>query len=257
MEFIKANYLNTTTQISVNSNTLTAVNLFNRNPIYQYYSDGFNNDSTTTSITITFDATTAVSRIALMDTNAKAFNLFYDGATANSFTLVGADTTTSFYANNTDIDKYFKFNTIQCSSITLEMKSTMVANSEKVLGLFVLSDLYFELPRIPSANNYKPKVQPKQIVHKMSDGGTRIHNVSKKKSVDMSYDYVSEDFRDLLESLYDLEAPFNFAKMPTSTGWDGFLFEAVWEGPFDFEEYSTNAESSGFSGAIRLRETSV
>ena len=54
MEFIRENYLNTTTMLTVNSNTGTAANLFTRDPFYQYYSDGLNNDATTASITVTF-----------------------------------------------------------------------------------------------------------------------------------------------------------------------------------------------------------
>lgn len=255
MEFIKANFLNTTTQIAVNSNTLSASNLFNKNPIYQYYSDGLANDNTTASITITFDATTPVSRIALLDLNTSAFNLFYNGLTANSFALQNGDTTASIYTSNADRNKYFMFNTVQCSTITLELKNTFVANSEKVIGLMVLSELMFEPELIPSAQNYKPKLQPKQIVHTMSDGGKRIHNVSKKWSLDLSFDYISSTFKTNLETLYDLETEFNFVGFSTHTSWSGFIFEAIWEGAFDFNEFSSNAVSSGFSGTVRLRET--
>jgi hypothetical protein len=255
MEFIKANLINTTTQIAVNSNTLSVSSLFNRNPIYQYYSDGLTNDLTTASITITFGTTTPVSRIALLDINVSGFNLFYNGLTANAFTLLNDNTTSSSYTANADAYKYFTFSTVQCSSITLELKSTLVANSEKVIGMLLLSDLYFEMERIPSANNYKPRQQPKQIVHKMSDGGTKIHNISKKWNLDISYEYLSESFKDSLDTLYSLQTPFNFVGLSTYTGWDGFVFEAVWEGPFDFHEYSNNAQSAGFGGTIRLRET--
>lgn len=39
MEFLRANLINTTTQITVNSNTTLVSNIFNRDPFYQYYSD--------------------------------------------------------------------------------------------------------------------------------------------------------------------------------------------------------------------------
>ena len=36
---------------------------------------------------------------------------------------------------------------------------------------------------------------------------------------------------------------------------DGFMFECVWTGTFDFYEFSDDASVSGFSGKIVLRET--
>lgn len=255
MEFIKANYLNTTTMITVNSNTGTVENLFNRNKLYQYYSDGLDSDSTTCSITITFSATTSVSRIALVDTNFKQFSFYYNGATANAFTLTEGDTTTSSYTGNTDQFKYFRFNTVQCSSITIDAKTTQTADQEKLLGLLVLSDLNTSLTLIPSAKNYKPNKVPKQIVHKLSDGGTRLHNISSKWETDFSLDYVSETQRDALFEVYDSGLPFNFCPFGTATGWDGLIYEAVWDGAFGFYQYSDNAAASGFSGKVSLNET--
>jgi hypothetical protein len=257
MEFIKANYLNTTTQISVNSNTGTASNLFNRDSIYQYYSDQFANDLTTASINITFDATTAVSRIALLDTNFKQFKIFYNGATANSINLVNGDTTVCDYTGSTDLNKYFSFSTIQVSSITIEAMKTVTADHEKRLGMLLISDLEFEFSKVPSAQSYKPRIIPKQIVHKLSDGGTRIQTVRRKWETKLNLDYISATERDSLYDLYITSSEFNFAAFGTSTGWAGLLFECVWDGPFDFYEYSDNATSAGFSGSISLKETPV
>ena len=257
MEFIYANLINTTTQIAVNSNTGTASNLFNRDPLYQYYSDQFANDLTTSSINISFVSTTPVSRIALLDTNFKEFNIFYDGLTANSISLVGADTATSSYTNNADQYKYFRFDTIQVSSITIEAKSTITANQEKLLGTLVISDLNLSLTKIPSADKYKPRIIPKQVVHKLSDGGTRIQTVRRKWETQLKLDYISAPERDVLYDIYVSSQEFNFCPFGTATGWDGFLFECVWDGNFDFYEYSDNAASSGFSGTISMKETPV
>ncbi|HLB42009.1 MAG TPA: hypothetical protein VJN02_03980 [Gammaproteobacteria bacterium] len=257
MDFIKSNFLNTTTQITVNSNTGTVSNLFNRDIYYQYFSDGLNNDLTNSSITITFAATTSVSRIAIMDTNARQFNLFYNGLTANSFALSGAHTTASQFTTNDQEFLYLKFSTLAVSSITLDILTTQTANQEKRVGLFVASDLYLTLTHIPDASGFKPRRDPKQIVHKLSDGGMRIHNVRKKWSHDISLDNLSQSLTTSLETIFDLQDPFMFCPFGTSTSWDKVLYEAVWEGDFDFYEYSDNATVSGFSGAIRLRETPV
>lgn len=255
MEFTTVNHINTTTQIAVNSNTTTASRLFNRDPYFQWYSSGLNNDATTASITITFDETTSVSRIALIDTNANQFRLFYNGATANTFALTGGSTSTSAWTTNSQGNLYLRSSTVSCSSVTLEITSTQVANTEKVLSLFVLSDLYFASARIPSANDYKPKVFQKQVVHRLSDGGTRIQNIRKKWDININFDYLTESQRDSLLTIYDLQNAFNFIPFGTTTSWDAILFEAVWEGDFGFYEYSDNAIASGFSGNIKLKET--
>lgn len=257
MEFIKYNLLNTTTQLTLDSNTALASNLFNRDYAFQFYTYGFNSDLTTSSITVTFDTTTPVSRIALIDTNLKDFTIFYNGSTANTFALTGGDTSASDYTGNADANKYFRFATIQATSITINMSKTIVADQEKLLGLFIVSDLQLELSKIPSAKNYKPKVTPKQVVHKLSDGGSRIHKIRNKFETKLSLNYIDQTERDNLYDLYNAGVEFNFCPFGTATGWDGFIYEAIWDGDFEFYEYSDNASSSGFSGSISLKETPV
>lgn len=256
MEFIKQNYINTTTQIAVNSNTDTSSNLFNSDPFYQYYSDGLNNDLTTSSIVISFDTTTLVSRISLIDTNAKELRLFYNGATASTFSLTTTGSTiTSYWTGNSETSMYITCTPVYVTSVTLDIKSTQTANQEKRLGMFVLSDLYYSFNQIPNSSGYNPTLNAKQIVHTLSDGGTRVHNVRKKWSTDLKLDYIDSTQRTNLKTVYDLLTPFMFCPFGTTTSWDGILFDCVWTGSFDFYEYSDNASSSGFSGSIRLRET--
>lgn len=116
MEFLKANLINTTTQLVVNNNTSTIANLFARDPYFQYYTDGMNNDATTASITITFDAATVVSRIALVDTNLKSFTIFYNGSTANTFALTTTGSTiASSFSTNVDDGVYLRFSSLTVS----------------------------------------------------------------------------------------------------------------------------------------------
>jgi hypothetical protein len=256
MEFIKANYLNTTTQITVSSNTATAGNLFTRDKYVQYYTDGFNNDLTTASITISFSETLTVSRIALQDTNLKAYTVFYNGATANTFALTTtASTVSSSWSNNTDNNVYMSCTPVGVTSITIDLKTTQTANQEKLIGLLTISDLYYSMVQIPSSNDYTPTVTPKQIVHQLSDGGKRIHNIRNKWAASIGLDYITSTERDALKAVWELQGEFNFCPFGTTTGWDGILFEAIWEGPFEFYKYSDNAAVSGFSGKIKLSET--
>lgn len=257
MEFLKANFLNTITQMTVSSNTGTSDHLFSTDKYAQYYTDGFNNDATTASITITFGETTSVSRIAIIDTNLKSYTVFYNGVTANTFALAStAHTTTSSFTNNSDSHVYLRVgSTTAVSSITIDMKTTQTANQEKRIGLLVLSDLYYSLAQLPSSNEYTPTLVPKQVVHKLSDGGTRIHNIRNKWSVNIGLDYISSTQKSSLQTIWELQTEFNFCAFGTSTGWDGFLFETIWDGPFEFYKYSDNALVSGFSGNIKLKET--
>lgn len=254
IEFLYANYINTTTQIAVTSNTGAAENIFLRDPNLQYYSDLDNNDLTTTSITITFDATSNVSRVVMKDINLKEFRIFYNGATANTFNFTNA-TTASYWTSNSETSLYLKCDTVACSSITIDAKKTIVADNEKVIGLLHVSDVYLDFGRYPSAKDYKPKHSRKQIVHELSDGGARIHNVAKKYELQLGFDYLSAAETAQLRDIYDLEVPFCFCPFGTATAWDGIFFESVWTGPWDFDEYSDNAAASGFSGSIKLKET--
>lgn len=254
MEFLYANYVNTTTQLTISSNSSVAENLFTRDPNLQYYSDGDSSDLTTTSILITFDSTMSVSRVVLKDINLKEFRLFYNGVTANSFNFTNS-TSTSYWTSNSATSLYLKCATTMVSSITLDAKATMVSGNEKVVGLLHVSDLYFDMDRLPSANDYKPSHMRKQVVHELSDGGARIHNISKKYELKMSFDYLSSSDKASLRTIYDLEVPFAFCPFGTATSWDGIFFESVWTGPWDFDEYSDNASASGFSGSIKLKET--
>lgn len=258
MEFIRSNFINTTTQLSLTSNATIAENLFNPDIYYQYYTDGFNNDLTTASITVTFSETTTVSRIILSETNLKEFRIFYNGSTANTFSMTNTGSTvTSYFTNNSQTGLYLRCNTTAVSSITIDMKSTQTADQEKVLGELVISDLLLNMTHIPDARGYKPLVVPKQIVHKLADGGTRIHNVRKKYAVNLSFDFLSSDLRDSLKEIYDLDSSFIYCPFGTTTSWDGIFFDAVWEGAFEFYEFSDNAVSAGFSGSVKLKETSL
>jgi hypothetical protein len=259
MEFLKASYCQTTTQFTVSSNTSTVDNIFNPDKTVQWYSDGFNNDATTVSMTITFDATTSVDRIALRETNLKGFRIFYNGATANTFSMTTTgSTSTAYWTGNSESALYLRLNgAVQCSSVTIDMHTTQVANSEKAIGHLVISRLDRELERVPSADAYSPKVDIEQVVHQMSDGGTRVHTVNKKFAVDLKLKYVSRTFRDYLETLYNSRDNFIFCPFGTTTSWDEVIFDAVWVGNFDFFKFSDSAQASGFSGNISLRETSL
>lgn len=254
MEILSQNYLETTTQAAVNSSTITVQNLLNPDVRYQYVSDAYNNDSLTSSITISFDATTAIDRIALMENNWKKFNAYYNGVTANAFTIT-SPTTTSQWTSNSATNLYLATTQVNVTSVTFDIYSTQVANSEKAVGYVYLGANTLTFPRTPNASNYTPVKDPKELIHELSDGGTRRHVVQTKWAAKLKFQHITSSFRDSLLAVYETLSPFVFVPFGTGTSWDGIIFEANWMGNFDFYKYSDDAASSGFSGSIDLKET--
>lgn len=256
MELLKANYLDTTTQVVVGSATDTVSYLFDRDVRFQYVTSGFNNDLTTASIRINFNETLQVSRIALLGHNLRDYTLFYNGATASLFALsTGGATTSSSFTSNSETSQYLRANPIFCTSVTLDMKKTITANAEKVMGFLVVGDTNIVFDRAPAAKNYQIKIDPTEVVHRLSDGGTRIQNVSDKYKVTLKYNYLSASTRDSLKSIWQLHREMVLCPFGTTTAWDKVIFPCVWEGDFEFYKFSDDAAGAGFEGKIVLSET--
>ena len=257
MDLLKQNLVNTTTQITVNSNTATVGNIFLRDTVFQYASDTFNDDDTTVTMTISFDVTTTVDRIALVDHNLKAFTVFYNGATANLFSLEATqDTTSSDFSNNSETSIYLKTDPVDVTSLTFDMKSTIVADQNKYIGYMVVSETRTTFSgRIPSSQQYNTKIDPKQIRHRLSNGGVRIQTIDEKHRANVSLDYITTESRDELREVYGEHLERVFVPFGTSSGWDGIIFPCVWAGDFTFYRYSDNASEAGFSGSMEFLET--
>src|SRR3990167_1921132 len=208
MEFIKQNYIVTTTSLVVGSNTSAAENLFNPIKTIQYVTDGFNNDLTTASITYNFSETLSVSRIALLEHNLKSFTLFYNGVTANTFSLTTTSaTTTSNFSTNSETSMFLTTTPVNCTSVTIDMKKTITADSEKAIGLLCISDLLLKFEtngRLPSAKNYDPTRKRREVIHNMSDGGSRLTVLEDKWQANIKYNNISLTFKNELQTIFDL-----------------------------------------------------
>jgi len=254
MEFLSQTLLQTTTQLFVSTNTITSDSIMNPDVRRQYVSSGDNSDLTTTTIRVTFDSTQTVDRIAIMETNAKQFNLFYNGVTANAFTLT-SPTTTSQFTNNSATNLYLACTPVDVTSVTFDIKTTMTANSEKAVGYFYVGANELTFAKIPNSGGYTPIIDPKELIHNLSDGGTRRQTVQAKWSVKVKLKYITETFKDSLLEIYNEFTPKVFVPFGTGTAWDGILFEANWMGNFDFYKYADDATNAGFTGSIDLKET--
>lgn len=257
MEFLRKSFLDTTTSLVVNSNTTTVANVMTRDLRYQYVSDGLNVDGTISTIRINFSETQSVSRIALLGVNLKKFSVFYNGVTANTFALTSTGSTSaSAFLTNSETALFLSATPVDCTSVSIDMYSTIVANQNKAIGYLVVSNVLSDLDgRVPPAQNYRPAFTPKEVLHELSDGSFRTQVVDRKFSATVSLDFVDEALKSEIKSVFDLHDDFIFAAFPTTTTWDEVLFPCIWRGPFEFHEVSDNASSNGYSGSIRLLET--
>ena len=254
MRFIRRNFIETTTSITV-GNTALASLLIDGLKDTQYVTLGDNSDLTTSSIHYSLTSSEAIDKILLLNQNFKKFRLFYDGATANSFTIVNGQTTTSIWDTNSDTSLYIDISTVTVSSITLEITETITADQEKEIGEFTVSKNIVTFPRNPSHKGYKPLIKRKQIVHELSDGSTKLHNVANNYKNKLKFKYLDTATTDDLWTAYEDANNFWFLPFETSTSWDGAAYEVVWAGNFDFLQYSDNVSDAGFNGTIDLRET--
>lgn len=257
MEFLRKNLFDTTTQATVNSSTSTVENLLLRDTRYQYVSSGLSVDGTIASIRIAFNETQTVERIALVGLNLKNFRIYYNATTANTFALTSTGATTaSNWSSNSETSMYLQCTPQACTSVSIDMYSTQVANQEKALGYLAISNLLSDLDgRIPSAQNYRPSFTQKQVVHELSDGSIRTQVVDRKFGCQIGLDFVTTALKNELKTVFDLHDDFIFAPFGTTTGWDEVIFPCVWVNSFEFFEVTDNARNAGHSGSIRLAET--
>lgn len=256
MYFLEKSFLQTSTQIQVDVNTALAENIMSRDETRQYFTSNYNNDLLTASLTINFDVTTTVDCLVLMEMNLKGFNVFYNGVTANAFALVPTSSTnTSQFVNNDQKDMFLEFTPVACNSITIDMNTTFLANSEKAIGYMVPTAKILEFTRNPSYRDYKPLRKNEEVVHRLSNGGTRINIKDKKFMADIKLKYVPLEMKDELEEVHRATDEFIYVAFPQTVNWDGVCFPCVWEGSFDFENFSNNSPAAGYEGIIKLRET--
>jgi hypothetical protein len=189
--------------------------------------------------------------------NLKQFRVFYNGATANTFALTSTGATTaSNFTTNSETSMYLQAPPVDCTSVSIDMYSTQVANNEKALGYLALSNVLSDFDsRVPSAQNYRPTFTQKQVVHELSDGSIRTQVVDRKFGCSVSLDFVSTSLKSELKSVYDLHDDLIFCPFGTTTGWDEVIFPCVWMNGFEFHEVTDNAASAGHSGTIRFAET--
>jgi len=247
MQFLRNNDLNTTTQVIVDSaNTATVENIFDIDLKKQWVTDGYAS-TTSTIFSVEFGTTTVLNKIFLQNHNLKQFRIFYNSATANTFTPAISETT------NSETSNYFNISDQTVTSIQFQVDEAQSTSTEKAVGYFYLGTTLLDFERNPTAADYKPQRPRKQVVHDMPNGGVTIFNIQEKFRTEIKWKFVTESFQDSLLGIWDTGSTFFFVPFPTTTAWNGDGFEVAWVGTFDFKHSDNNTEA-GYSGRILLRE---
>ena len=262
--FYKANFLNTTTLITVDSRTSTVANLFDRDKSTQYKSVGKNNETSGHTIGVEFAASRNINTIVLQNINLKGFRVYHSSNSANTLTLTStSDTTTSLWTGNSSTSLVLQFATVAATSIFIDATTTIAGTGdEKEIGELWCLERKLEMSRNPSANQFKAKLDRQEFVHELSGGGWASYIVDEYYTADIKLSYWDKTQTASLLDIYDDRSEFVFMPFPTATGWDVSWYEdikeCIWIKGFDFKQPQANnfvTGDVGFKGSIRLRET--
>jgi hypothetical protein len=204
-------------------------------------------------IEITFPVPKILSHIVMQNIALQEFYLEWSTLTTWSpFTISNADTTISYWFNNSDTSKYLYFSSISVNKIKLYTFDA----SATIKQLWAL-EKKFTFENNPTAKDYKAKLKRKKISHAMSDGGNVVYVFGDSYQSDIKLKYQSETMRDNLKTLYDDQKTFTIVSYPTGTAWEGIeIYEVNWDGDFDFKQPAGNNYSDlGWTGSIKLKET--
>jgi len=260
---------NTTTQIS----TFTA-EYTQPSEDYRYFFDRKNTKVTGGDLILDFGETVTVDAIIFdqfyLTTITAKFNYNAEVGTAAAYTFVsyfvGNDesnnTNLSFsYASATDSAFFAKisYNTTTIMKPTdrfeFEIKGGAVAsNKGRIQNLILLQQIY-ELNCNPDSSDYKTRLEPKEIIHKTSDGGVQKGKLAESSHFQIKLDFISVEEYTNLKTHYEQNESFFYVPFPTSTmDWNIQYYKVNWIGNFDLESYTDNYKGNGYKGNINLSE---
>lgn len=262
----------TSASLTVSSNSSTKVRLIDRNHDRKWVAVGEG-----TSATITATVTEEIDTIVILNTNASAFTVKYDGgdftpvvsqanATQESIRIVDSsnsyliDSSSNFIvssgiATRTYNNYYFKVNAVTpATSIVLSVTNTTDGNAVRI-GQVVYTKQIYEVT--PAGT---PGVVPglKQIETEMSDGTLRKIFIRSIKGFDLTLNNATPQDRGSLIELEDInrrDALFYIHRPAMYTDYfDGLCGHMNYVNPLEFDEYYNDVANNGFTGIIRLRQ---
>mgnify|MGYP001557975897 CR=1 FL=1 len=254
IEFLSRNLLNTSTMLTVDSNTAGASFLYDRRPSRQYTSIGYN-AATSTTIRVTFSATQTVDHVVLENVNWKQFRIYANGVTASVLALTTtAGTSSANWTGNSATNLFLVLSSATAmTSMAFQIDDTIAGTEEKKAGQIWINSRLYQFDRNPPRSGFTPDVMAKEVVNEMSDGGSVLYNIRNKHQYNLSIDYRTD--RSTLKTIYDNNKTLVLVPFPTSSSWDGQVYEMVWAGGFNFDRPSSDYTPVGYGLTIKLLET--
>jgi len=196
-----------------------------------------------TKIEATLGSQTLINTIAIQNHNFDTFDLIINGITKYS------------WSNNNDSSTIYSFDTITAATVTIVIQST-TSDADEFLGQLIACNEQYELPHNPNFSDYKPALTGVRESKKMADGGYVTYTIAEKFQADIGLKYVPPTVTSELKSIYSATSAWLFCPYPTSSGWDGDIWEVNWIGKFDFLKPARNERANPlYNGVIKLRET--
>lgn len=253
MEFLTANYINTTTMLAVSYATASAGDLIDRKTDSLWTSD-----TASAAIVVTFAATQTIDRIVIQNTNMKNFLIWHD-ATATTFALTTtAGTAATAWTGNSASNLYLILASATATdNLSIECASTTTGDPAYIGEVWACQKIY-RLDENPNFSYYKPVLKAKEINHTMSDGGTTLYRINASYQADVQLKWQTQTVIDNLKAVYDLNDSVVFVPFPNEVvgDWPGDdIYLVNWVGDFSFKEPAGNDTASmGFNGTIKLSE---
>lgn len=191
------------------SNTASQNLILGSNKYFKWESIG-SNDTTTETLTITLPAAISISRLFLVDHNFKEFTIKY-GSTPSDFAAVKGiggytDSKIAHTAFSGDT-AYYEFTPVTTDTIVISVVKSQVANAQKYLNQFIVTNELGTLSGFPNMNGIK-----------LDRNDQRDEAISGRVHIEKGYEtatfnldlntYPYQADVTLLDSLHDRDLPF-------------------------------------------------
>lgn len=246
---------------------------------YRLYIDRKKFNHVGATFDIAFSAKTEVSTIILENVLAShivASNLSYNtGTTSTALDIQYASNTQTSYI----FDLGFSETTLTFDSVTalLDGESWMISSDGEFNGSYTISALgetagsfqsfldniyflrkIFYLDSLPDSEGLLISYNKMNIIHNIADGGIKKSSLSEASVVTIEIDFIKEDERDSLKSLYEKFNSFFIVideeNADIAPEYEGQALKVNWVGDFEFKQLSDDYKGNGYRGVINLAE---
>lgn len=227
-----------------------------KNNLFEF-SGGSTADAPNAKLHVTLPAAVTINTIIMRNINFEHFQISYNGF-AIPLTILPQiyGTAVALWDDWSDSNLVLQFGDLDIHSIDILVHSEASGSDNYEIGAVILAKQAYQLPRNPNFAGYKPKLTGLRIGKKMADGGYRSYQIKEKFSAEISLDCVPGSVSSELRDLYETDMSFNFCPYPTTTAWDGDVWEVNWINDFEFLQPAVNDLGTPlYRGKIKIAET--